>query len=228
MSDIVIPDANQSNVIRLPFVNRVSIADVRGPDDNVSRSVGSIHATGKPDNSSVQDAIRAAVKLGEPTGKMCHYVRHRIATGLPFEQASRTCAEIRADGFNGCPASGGCLTPDGSVARRPDDLNRWAVVEKFPKLSQRVVAQAFLDAQYRDGCACVGQLFYGYENGVYRIVEETALIQQLLKTFGHPIKVSDAQQLLKYIKYHTREPAGTFKPNRNLVCFRNGVLDVQT
>ncbi|MGF6635110.1 DNA primase family protein [Paraburkholderia sp. MM6662-R1] len=228
MSDIAILDANQSRVIRLPLCTPVTITDIRGSDDSRSSPDGAVHANGQPDNLSTQDFIRAAVTLGEPKEKMCHYVRHLIATGHPLEHASRTCPEIRADGFNGCPGSEGCLTPDGGVAGRPDDLNRRAGVEKFHKLSQRVVAQTFLDAQYRDGCACVGNLFYGYDNGVYRIVEEAELIQQLLEIFGYGIKVSDAQQLLKYIKYQTREPADIFKPNKKLVCFRNGVLNVET
>lgn len=223
MSDIVIPFRRPESIEQM-VVNQASINAAGESQANRSSFVSAQSQC----DSSYDAQPHATVPLDSPKGLLCHYVRHRIATGLPLEQASRPCAEIRADGFNDCPASGGCLTPDGSVATKPEDLNRWGAVEKFHKLSQRIVAQTFLDAQYRDGCASVGNLFYGYQNGIYRIVEDADLIQLLLEIFGYGIKVSDAQQLLKYIKYHTRRPADMFKPNKKLVCFRNGGLDVET
>ncbi len=107
-------------------------------------------------------------------------------------------------------------------------MEAWAAVGKYSKVSQWIVARAFLDAQFPEGAACVGKLFYGYDNGIFRLIDEAELMQRLLQTFGYGIKVSDAQQMLKYIKYACRMPPDTFRLNVRLVCFNDGTLNVDT
>ncbi|WP_187645115.1 DNA primase family protein [Cupriavidus campinensis] len=105
---------------------------------------------------------------------------------------------------------------------------QWAAVSKLSKVPQWIVARAFLDAQFPEGAACVGKLFYGYDQGIFRLIDESELMQRLLQTFGYGIKVSDAQQMLKYIKFACRMSPDTFRSDARLVCFRNGTLNVET
>ncbi|CAJ0719411.1 hypothetical protein LMG8323_04270 [Ralstonia mannitolilytica] len=163
-----------------------------------------------------------------PLESLCHYQRSRAGQGLVEGQVAPTCSEVQQAGFIGCPASGSCITPLGTRTVRPSDMEQWDAVPKFNKVSQLIVARAFLDAQFRDGAACVGKLFYGYDQGVFRLIDESELMQRLLHTFGYGIRVSDAQQMLKYVKTACRMSPDTFRTDGRLVCFRNGTLDVAT
>lgn len=173
---------------------------------------------------------RRAPVLGalNPPESLCHYQRSLAGGRLAEGEVAPLCSEIRQGGFDGCPASGSCATPCGANAERPSDMLQWAAVSKFSKVSQWVVARAFLDAQFPGGAACVGKLFYGYDQGFFRLIDESELMQRLLQTFGYAIKVSDAQQMLKYVKVACRMSPDTFHSDARLLCFRNGTLNVET
>ncbi|MGO4574999.1 phage/plasmid primase, P4 family [Cupriavidus sp. 2TAF22] len=162
--------------------------------------------------------------------KLCHYERHVAAAGLPKELTNRTCAEIQRSGFEGCPARRRCVGPNGREAQEPSDMQWWARVEKFSEdVSQQAAAQALLDAQYPNGLVSIGKVLYAYKDGYFPVIDEAELTQQALRTFAVAgIKVADAQQVLKYMKYATRQPVGFFAPNRKLLCFHNGTLNVET
>lgn len=158
---------------------------------------------------------------------LCHYEQHVIAQGCASDYPPASCADVQTR-FNGCPSRRRCISPSGRFTDAPIDLRLWERLDDVKKVPQPVVVHAFLDSHFRDGLFCVSGVLYGYGNGFYRIVEEAELIQRLLATFGCAITVADAQRALRYVRYVTRQPADMFKPNRKLVCFSNGVLDVYT
>jgi len=104
----------------------------------------------------------------------------------------------------------------------------WARIPKYSQVPQQAIAQALLDAKYRDGYACVGKLFYAYGGGFYQLVSDEELTQGLLQSFGPRMKLSEAMQVVKYIKLWTRQEPGFLAPSKRLVCFNNGTLDVET
>lgn len=249
MSDIPIPmppiRAKPSNVVDLAlYKHRVQSASERGrvQPHSAFPILGDVASGWPPEWSAKANrepraqrqpatkVIRAPEMLEPPAHRvhLCHYERQHDEVGLAVAPVGMTCRAIQQSGFDGCPAAGHCIAPSGQHVERPPEMQAWASVTNFARLSQQAVAQVALDALYREGYACVGKLFYAYEGGIYRLVDDEEFMQRLLQLFGPHMRMSDAQQIVRYTKLWARQASDFFAPNRRLVCFNNGTLNVET
>lgn len=249
MSDIPIPmppiRAKPSNVVDLAlYKHRGHAAGERkqGQPPKTIQILGDVAGGWPPEWSAkathepparrqpASKAMQAPEVLEPPAHRvrLCHYERQHDDVGVVDTPFGMTCPEIQRSGFKGCPTTGRCTDPCGQHVERPSELQAWASVTNFGRLSQQVVAQAALDAMYRDGYACIGKLFYAYEGGIYRLVGDEEFMQGLLRSFGPHMRIFDAQQIVRYIKLWARQAPDFFAPSKRFVCFNNGTLDVET
>lgn len=195
------------------------------PDPAVAHAVIRIVAPFKGGQAFVQTVL--GPKLGwAPEDVNRHLGEYGFLQPGPDGTHSPACAQIRAQGFSGCPA-GGCPGADGLPVNSPVALGGWEDCER-KKIPPQVWARSLIAAKFPAGLRCVrGAALYAYRGGIWERINDGELrhlVARHLDEVATPKLVSDVLSMMKL----TSELVQAIVPSADHICFRNGTYNVLT
>ncbi|MET3109507.1 putative DNA primase/helicase [Oxalobacteraceae bacterium GrIS 1.18] len=148
-----------------------------------------------------------------------------ILAGRTLGQPELTCAQIKMSGCASCPL-GGCTLPTGEIAINPLELQTWS--GNPDKVGPRILAKSVIEVEFGGQVYILNDIVYVPENGVYITVSEDEITRKILNHVSSNVKASKLAEILKLIKAQATPLNRSIRPNPNLICFKNGIFNVET
>lgn len=189
----------------------------------------------------------------------CHYADYDegqtggLIARCFHKYAPFTCERIQGLGFEGCP-SGGCPIRNGEPTKAPAGLVSW--IYKPLKVAEPVATSTgtalvdasktqrmptrlnnFIAARFSGGLVFTNQTFYGYTQGYFKFLDETAGVAH--QVFDYWSETASEEEIEKMSSRKIEEMVRMLKiiyardikemtPNKSLICLSNGTLDTDT
>lgn len=148
-----------------------------------------------------------------------------VLAGRTPGQPNLTCERIKLSGCASCPP-GGCVSPLGEVVAEPLELRHWAC--NLNKVGPRVAARSIIDSDFGGEIFSLNDTIYMVEDSVYVTVSDTEMTARILAHSSNNVRASRLAEILKLVKSQATPMNSIGRPSPNLVCFNNGVLNLQT
>ena len=175
-----------------------------------------------PFEGGVEFAENACIKL--PNFEQARFDADILAGRTPG-QAELTCAEIKLSSCASCP-SGGCISPVGTVVVEPLELRNWAC--NTDKVGPRIMAKTIIDSDFGGEIFSLNDTVYMIEGSVYLTVADNEIIKRILAHSSNKVRASKLAEILKLIKAIATPLPTIGRPSANLICFNNGILNLET
>ncbi|MDR3413429.1 MAG: phage/plasmid primase, P4 family [Formivibrio sp.] len=141
-----------------------------------------------------------------------------------------TCEYARENGWQHCPKGRNCLQPSGQPVSAPIQLANWSVAEMaMKKVPESVLAQSFVDRYHPQGLVYSQASFWGYQEGVYRLLHQGPDVDKnLAYQFGLGGSISLINNTVGMLQAHVAQHADIFTSHKHLLCVTNGTFNLTT
>lgn len=148
-----------------------------------------------------------------------------MAAGREPTTPCYTCEQARVDGATTCP-TGGCVMPDGTTTNAPVDLLVWDC--KIKAVGHITIANSIVASEFATKLISVRDKIFAYDQGIYKEVNHDALIRKILPHLGPMGTVKQAEAIGTTLRVANVRHMDFITPNSNVICFKNGTLNVAT